>query len=166
MAKFQGPPTGKPLISTISAECKTPVLEIKYSNIIMPFYYPNSPNIPRYSVTCYAEPVKHKNFLASIQAIEKNEGVASILKADYKKEEGELVTTGKVIVKFQTKDHIPIFIEEDGEVVPYDLKEELQRGEKISVVYDILRYTKKNSLDTEHALSFKPTAIYYYPTET
>jgi hypothetical protein len=30
-------------------------------------------------------------------------------------------------------------------------------------VYDILRYTKKNTMTTEHALSFKPTCIYYYP---
>ena len=45
------------------------------------------------------------------------------------------------------------------------LKSEKIKGEKIIIVYDILRYTKKNTMNVEHGLSFKHTAIYFFPEE-
>ena len=79
---YKNPQPGTPLISTISSGCKTPVLDIKFSNLIRPFYYPNSPTIPRYSVTCIVDPDIHKKFLHGIQTIEKNEKVDTIIKND------------------------------------------------------------------------------------
>ena len=52
-----------------------------------------------------------------------------------------------------------------GEVPRVELEDELARGEKILVVYDILRYTKKNTMKTEHGISFKPSCIYYFPNQ-
>lgn len=167
-AVYRAPVSGQPLITTISSGCKTPLLEIKYCNLVKPFYYANSPTVPRYSVTCFADPSLHKEFLKGIQTIENNEKVESILKQDYvKKDEGH-VTTGKVIVKFQSKDLIPVYLGTNGESsetpATIELEDELARGEKIVIVYDILRYTKKNTIKTEHGLSFKPSCIYYYPS--
>lgn len=159
---YKNPQSGTPLITTISSGCKTPVLEIKFCNLVKPFYYPNSQTIPRYSVTCLIDPTIDKDFLKSIQTIEINEKVDSIIKNDVEKKKGEHVTTGKLLIKFQSKEIVPVFVKkENSDPDPMELEDELARGEKIIVVYDILRYTKKNTINVEHGLSFKPTAIYY-----
>ena len=167
--KYSLPKEGIPLITAISTQCKTPILEIKFSNIINAFYYPNSPNIPRYSVTCILDPAhnkEHAEFVKGIQAIEKNEKVDSILKTDTIKKDGIPTSTGKIIIKFQTKEIIPVFIcEVNKEPEPIELEDELAKEEKVIVVFDILRYTKKNVMDSQHGISFKPTLIYFYNTK-
>jgi len=135
--------------------------------LIKPFYYPNSPTVPRYSVTCLVDPEKDKEFLKGIQTIEKNEQVDSIIKNDTVKENDGLVNTGKVLIKFQGKNLIPVFLGAQSNIKEnlriMELEDELAKGEKIIVIYDILRYTKKNTMKTEHGISFKPSCIYYYP---
>ena len=167
---YKNPQPGQPLISTISTGCKTPLLEIKYCNLVNPFRYPNSPTIPRYSITCIVDPKEHKEFLKGIQAIERDEKVETIIKNDYVKEDGEHLTTGKVLIKFQSKDIIPVYLggeSHDKSTGPQqiELEDELARAEKVMVVYDILRYTKKNTMKTEHGISFKPSCIWYYPSK-
>lgn len=159
---YKNPQVGQPLISSISSGCTTPILEIKFCNLVKPFYYPNSQTIPRYSVTCVFDPEKNKEFLKSIQTIEKNEKVESIIKNDSVKEGGQHITTGKLLIKFQSKELIPVYVKRDNkdpELI--EIEDELPKGEKIIVIYDILRYTKKNTMTTEYGLSFKPTSIYY-----
>lgn len=158
---YRKPQSGQPLISTISTGCKTPLLEVKFCNLVKPFYYPNSPTIPRYSVTCLADPTEHKDFILGIQTIENNENVETIIKNDTVKKDGQYVTTGKVIIKFQSKDMIPVFVN-DEQII---LEDEFSRGEKISILYDILRYTKKNTMKVEHGISFKPSRVDYFPEE-
>jgi hypothetical protein len=157
---------GTPLITSISKGCKTPILKVKFCNLVNPFRYPNSPTIPRYSVTCVIDPEKHKEFLNGIQTIEKDEKVESIIKNDTAKKDGVQINTGNLLIKFQTKDIVPVYKQtiEDGkkEDVLMALDEELSRGVRIVVVYDIMRYTKKNTVKTEHGLNFKPCRIYYY----
>lgn len=165
---YKNPQNGTPLISVISSGCKTPLLDIKFCNLIKPFYYPNSPTIPRYSITCLVDPEEHKEFLRGIQTIEKNEKVETIIKNDAVKEGSEHFTTGKVLVKFQSKENVPVYMGGEfprGECPLIELEDELARGEKVVVVYDILRYTKKNTMKTEHGISFKPSCIYYYPSK-
>lgn len=169
---YKNPQPGQPLITTISSGCKTPLLDVKFCNLVKAFYYPNSPTVPRYSVTCVIDPEAHKDFLKGVQTIEKNEKVESIIKNETVKEGDSLVNTGKVLIKFQSKDIIPVYIVNKTiqgdtarihEPALIDLEDELARGEKIVVVYDILRYTKKNTMKTEHGISFKPSCIYLYP---
>lgn len=162
---YKNPNPGQALLTTISAGCKTPVLEIKFCNLVKGFYYPNS-SIPRYSITCVVDPIENKEFLKEIQAIEKNEKVESIIKYETAKEDGKQVNTGKLIIKFQSKDMIPVYVKPaGGEPELIELQDELAKGEKVFVIYDILRYTKKNTMTTEYGLSFKPSCIYYYPTK-
>ena len=163
---YKNPRPGQPLISTISTGCRTPLLEVKFCNLVKPYYYANSPTIPRHSVTCLVDPEIHKEFLKGIQTIEKNEGVETIIKNETVKEADEHLTTGKVLIKFQSKDVIPVYVmaeppQPEPELI--ELEDELAKGEKIIVIYDILRYTKKNTMKTEHGISFKPSCIYYYP---
>jgi hypothetical protein len=169
---YKNPQPGQPLISTISTGCKTPILEVKFCNLVKPYYYANSPTIPRHSVTCLIDPELHKDFLKGVQTIEKNEKVETIIKNETVKEGDEHLTTGKVLIKFQSKDVIPIYIIDKASQENtastqkpelMELEDELARGEHIMVVYDILRYTKKNTMKTEHGISFKPSCIYYYP---
>ena len=171
---YKNPQAGQPLITTISTGCKTPLLDVKFCNLVNPYYYANSPTIPRYSITCILDPELelHKEFLKGIQTIEKNEKVDSIIKNDTVKKEKEYVTTGKLLIKFQSKDKIPVHSIIESVVdnttiihdpVPIELEDELAKGEQIIVFYDILRYTKKNTMNVEHGLSFKPSSIYYYP---
>ena len=162
---YKNPKVGTPLISTISSGCKTPLLSVKFCNLVNPFYYPNSPTVPRYSITCVVNPDEHKEFLAGLQSIEANEKVDSIIKFDSEKKDGERITTGNLLIKFQNKETIPVYIQTNAKSEPdqIELEDELARGEKVVVIYDILRYTKKYSATTEHGLSFKPTSIFYYP---
>jgi hypothetical protein len=163
---YKNPQPGQPLITTISTGCRTPVLEVKFCNLVNPFRYPNSPTVPRYSVTCVVDPEEHKEFLKGIQTIEKGEKVESIIKNDTVKDESGHVQTGKVLIKFQGKDIIPVYITHaNADPEPISLEDELARGERVVVIYDILRYTKKNTMKTEHGISFKPSCIYFYPKE-
>lgn len=160
---YKNPQPGQPLISTISSGCKTPVLTVKFCNLVNPFRYPNSPTIPRYSVTCVVDTEIHSEFLKGLQTIEKDEKVESVIKNETIKENGEHVNTGKVLLKFQSKDMIPVYKSgkfPKGETPVIELEDELAKGERIVIRYDILRYTKKNTMKTEHGLSFKPVAIY------
>jgi len=160
---YINPKQGTPLLSTISKGI-TPIIEIKFCNLLNPFYYPNSPKIPRYSVTCVIDPEENREFLEGIQTIEKNEKVeSSIIKFEDIKRDGEYIRTGNCIIKFQGKDLIPIFLVENEKHMPMKLADEFAKGEKISISYDILRYTKKNTAKVEHGLSFKPTQIFFYP---
>jgi hypothetical protein len=166
---YKNPKPDQPLISTISTGCKTPILEVKFCNLVKPYYYANSPKIPRHSVTCLVDPNLHKEFLAGVQAIEKNEKVETIIKCAKEKKDDQYVNTGQLLIKFQTKDVIPVYLgslsNPNAAPTPLELEDELAEGERIMVVYDILRYTKKNTITTEHGLSFKPSCIYYYPKE-
>lgn len=111
-----------------------------------------------------ASPDEHKEFIKGIQSIEKDEGVETIIKYETMKEDGKQVLSGNLLVKFQNKEIIPIFLAGNfpkGETPTIELEDELAKGEKIKIFYDILRYTKKNTMKTEHGLSFKPTRIYY-----
>lgn len=161
---YKNPQAGVPLITTISCGCSTPMLDVKFCNLVKPFYYPNSPTIPRYSVTCIVDPAVHNEFLNGVQTIEKNEDVDTIIKNEMVKEDGKNVTSGRCLIKFQCKDKIPVYVKnDDGEQELIELEDELAQGEKIVIIYDILRYTKKNTMKTEHGISFKPSCIYYYP---
>lgn len=162
---YKNPTPGQPLLTVISTGCKTPILEVKFCSLVNPYYYPNSQTIPRRSITCVIDPEVHKEFLKGIQTIEKNEKVESILKNDTVKEGNEHSMTGKVLIKFQSKDPIPVYAapqNTNDQPQQIELEDELARGEKVMVVFDILRYTKKNTMKTEHGISFKPSCIYYY----
>ncbi len=165
---YKNPKPGQPLISNISSGCKTPILEVKFCNLVNPFRYPNSPTIPRYSVTCVLDPKEHKEFIKGIQSIERDEGVETILKNETAKENDSHHNTGRILIKFQTKEIIPVYngnFKEGETPTQIELEDELAQGEKIMVVYDILRYTKKNTMKVEHGISFKGSCIYYYPSE-
>lgn len=165
---YKNPQSDQPLMSKISSGCRTPILEVKFCSLVNPFRYPNSPTIPRYSVTCLLDIEEHKEFLAGVRAIENHEKVETIIKNDISKEKNGHVHTGKKLLKFQSKEVIPVYLSGDfakGETPLVELEDELAKGERIVVVYDILRYTKKNTPNTEHGISFKPTCIYYYATE-
>lgn len=167
---YSNPQPGKPLITTISSGCLTPLLEVKFGNLNKPFFYANSPKVPRYSITCIVDPVRHKDFLSNIQNIEQHEEVATILKSEIIREDGENIQSGKILMKFQSREKIPVFLGESlvklGECTVMELEDELAAGEKIIVQYDILRYTKKGTVNTEHGISFKATRIYYYEPES
>jgi len=161
---YKNPQAGVPLMTTISSGCKSPILRIKYSNLLHPFYYPNSPKIPRYSVTCLADPEKDKEFLEGIRTIEKNEGVDSIIKNDAVKKDDEYVTSGLLVIKFQSKDQIPVYLH-SNDTTPQliALEDELAKNEQVIITFDILRYTKKSNVGVDHGISFRPSAIYYIP---
>jgi len=164
---YKSPEKKKSLMSVVVSGCKTPVLSVKFCNLVRPFYYPNSPTIPRYSVATVFNPENHKEFFRAIQTIEQNEGVESIIKPDSKKVGEEYEESGNLLIKFQTRNQIPVFAIKNGqkeeEAEEIELQDELARGEMIQVVYEVLRYTKKNTNPQEYGLSFKPLKIFYFP---
>ena len=166
MATYKNPRVGQPLITTISSECKTPWLEVKFCNLVKPFYYPNSPTVPRYSVTCIVDPEVHSQFLLGIQTIEKNEDVETIIKLENVKQKDKICLSGNFLIKFQNKDQVPVYLVTDENINfknpenLLELQDELEAKERVLVVYDILRYTKRGVASCQHGLSFKPTKIF------
>lgn len=168
--KYVSPSAGAGLTSVIISGLKTPIVPVKFCNLTKPFYYPNSPQVPRFSVTCLFDAAKTKDFIKTIQDIEKNEKVESIIKLDTEKVDGEFFNTGNYLIKFQDRIKVPVYsMDSDTEQgMPPDLMElenELERGELISVMFNVLRYTKKNTTTPEFGISFVPTSIFYYPKE-
>jgi hypothetical protein len=161
---YKNPEEGTPLIKPIIMGCKTPILSVKYCSIIKPFRYENSPTIDRYSITCIVCPEENSEFLNYIKTLEKNEKVDTILKNETIKKNGEHIQTGNITVKFQGRDRIPTYsMESDGKAYPLPMEDEFKTGEQVVVVYDIMRYTKKNTMKTEHGINFKPVKILWYP---
>jgi hypothetical protein len=164
---YKNPSKKNSYITVVVSGCKSPILPIKFSNLIRPFYYPNSPTIPRYSLATSFHPKKHETFLRTIQTIEQNENVDSIIKVESIKEGDGYRETGNLLIKFQTKVLIPVFMvgegKSDDEGEEMVLEDELARGEMVKVVYDVLRYTKKNTEPTSFGISFKPVKVLYYP---
>lgn len=155
-------------VNTISKDCRTPILPIKFCTLVKPFYYATSPNVPRYSLSCVVDPKKDVEavFLSGIESIEKNEHIPSILKKEMVKTGSENVLSGKMLIKFQSKEKIPVYVVgNDGSAQEITLEGEFESGENVMVVYDILRYTiKKANKPAENGISFRPTAIYLYPS--
>lgn len=167
---YQSAAAKKLLVTTIHSGCKTPMLKVKFSTLTKPFYYPNSPHVPRYSVTCASDPQvdDQSEFIKFIQKVEKIEGVETIVKNESEKQDGQYVNTGRFLIKFQGKDKIPIMVIEspERENAPEEitLEDEFSPGEHVKVEFDIVRYTKKNNAtNPEYGLNFKPVCIYFYP---
>src|SRR5579863_2244058 len=93
---YKSPSSKKYLTSVIQSGCRTPILKVKFCSLVKPYYYPNSPNLPRYSVTCQLDGSnpEHQSFMRILEAIEKNEGVETIIKND----------TRKKMVKYSTQE--------------------------------------------------------------
>jgi hypothetical protein len=164
---YKNKKTGAALLTTLINNLESPIMPVKFASLVNPYQYKNSPTVPRYSVTCILCPEKDAAFLETIHTIEKNNSIETILKNDTFKKNGEYILTGKVVIKFQSKEFIPVFwANKDGTYSPTTLQDELGAGENVSVIFDILKYTKKNSFDSsEYGMSFKPTKIIFYPQE-
>lgn len=161
----------KSLLTTISSGCKSPVLKIKFCNLVRPFRYPNSPNIPRYSITVAADEKADREFIDILKDIEASEQIPSIIKPETLKKGNDYVRTGKFLIKFQGKDKPPVYVmNENNELEPIELQDELAPGESVQITYDILRYTKRKRASddeetpTEHGLSYKLISIVYFPS--
>lgn len=155
---MNAPVAGQALTSIVMEKVKTPALKIKFCNNTKPFYYDNSPDIPRYSVTCVVEPEKHKDFIKIFTTIENNEKIKqSVLKTEVSKKDGVSVNTGNWIIKFTDKKPIRVVVRDGEKLVPFDECEEVAYGQDVSVEFDILRYTKRGT--TESGLSLKPILI-------
>ncbi len=155
-------------VNTISKDCRSPILSVKFCTLVKPFYYSSSPTIARYSICCVIDPKKDEQaeFLNGITCIEKSEHIPSILKPEMVKYGSENVLTDKMLIKFQSKEPIPIYVvDSTGSAQKITLEGEFEAGENVMVVYDILRYTvKKPNKPAENGISFKPKAIYLYPS--
>lgn len=167
---YERPVAGQPVTSILQKDIKSPKLKVKFSNIVNPFHYPNSPTVPRWSITCLIEPEIDHDFIDRIEKLETRENVknSNTLKDDTLKDrEGQLLKSGKFLMKFQTRDKIPVIVVKTGfPAVPAELKQEIAFGDQVIIVFDIMRYTKRGvSLDMSKGISYQPTLIYLYPND-
>ena len=169
---YQRPVAGQAVTSVLYKDAKTPKLKVKFSNVVTPFYYPNSPSIPRWSITCLldSESTLDYEFMQKIEQLEAKENIqgSQTLKDDVMKDrDGQLVKSGKTIMKFQTRDKIPVIVVKEGfPQIPANLKEEIAFGDHVVLVFDIVRYTKKGfSAEMNKGVSYQPKMIYLYPNE-
>lgn len=168
---FDRPTAGQPVTQILAKEAKSPRVKVKFANVLTPFFYPNSPQVPRHSVTCIFDPDMHKEFIQKVHALEAKEKVENnqTFKPDTVKEEasGQIVTSGKLMMKFQTRDKIPVIVCKDGfPQTPAELRQELIAGDEVIVVFDVVRYTKRVQPGQSAAgISYQPKLIYLYPCE-
>lgn len=125
---------------------KTPKMKVIFSNVVKPFYYPNSPDTARFSLTTVVDPVEHKEFIEKLKKMEATEKCTTQFKDEMKKDEvGNLKPTGKYILKFQTKEGIPLFKMMNGQPVPYETFKELPRETEVEITFEVARYTSKQT---------------------
>lgn len=165
MVEYKRPVAGQPVNHALHKDIRTPRFKIKFSNIYKPFFYDSTPMVPRYSVTCVIDPDHHTDFIERLIALETREGVseANTLKDEvYKNVEGAMVNTGKHLMKFQAKDKPTIVFPGSNGAT---LTRELVEGDEVIVMFDIVRYNKKNPNGAStKGLSYQPKTIYIYPT--
>lgn len=152
--------------SSVLTGAKTPKLKVKFCNICNPFYYNNSPAIPRYSITCILDPKLDKAFIDVIKKIESEENSTSVLKEELVrgKNENETMKSGRYLVKFQGKDKVPVYLNKsNGTTIEYRIENELDMDSSVIVLYDVIRYVKKDT--QEKGLNFKPKAVYIFEEE-
>lgn len=167
---YQRPVAGQPVTSILYKDAKTPKLKVKFSNVVTPFHYPNSPSVPRWSITCLLDPEKDHEFISKIEKLEEKENIqgSHTLKDDvFTDRDGQVVKSGKYLMKFQTRDKIPVIVVKAGfPQIPAELKEEIAFGDSVIIVLDIVRYTKRGvSSDMNKGISYQPKMIYLYPFE-
>ncbi len=169
---YQRPVPGQAVTSILHKQVKTPKIKVKFSNVVNAFYYPNSPTVPRWSITCLLDPDKEQDqeFIAKIERLESRENIqgSHTLKDDvFKDRDGQIVKSGKYIMKFQTRDKIPVIVVKPGfPQIPAELKQEVAFGDQVIVVFDIVRYTKKGmSVEMNKGISYQPVLIYLHPFE-
>lgn len=167
---YQRPVAGQAVTSILYKDAKTPKLKVKFSNVVNPFNYPNSPTVPRWSITCLLDPELDVEFISKIEKLEAKESIqgSQTLKDDvFKDREGQIVKSGKYIMKFQTRDKIPVIVMKPGfPQIPAELKQEIAFGDSVILIFDIVRYTKKGvSIDMNKGVSYQPKMIYLYPFE-
>lgn len=167
---YQRPVAGQAVTSIIFQNAKTPRVKVKFSNVVNPFRYPNSPTIDRWSITTIFHPDKHFEFIGQIEKLEAKEDIkdSQTLKDDVIKDrEGQIVKSGNFIMKFQTRDKIPVIVMKPGfPQVPAELKQEIAFGDEVIILFDVLRYTKKGlASDANKGVSYQPKMIYLYPFE-
>lgn len=137
---------------------KTPKLKVIFSNIVKPFYYPNSPQMARYSLTVIVDPEEHKEFMDKMKKMENTEKCSTQFRDEMKKDEmGNPQPTGKSILKFQTKEGIPIFKLLNGQPVPYETLKELPRDTEVDIIFEVARYTSKQT--SQNGLSCRAVQI-------
>jgi hypothetical protein len=165
--QFKKPPLGKSPAAILISGWKTPKLKVIFSNIVKPFYYPNSPQTPRHSVTVLVDPVLNKEFMDQIIKMEANEKCMSQFRDEIKKDEnGNANKTGKSLLKFQLFEGVPVFKMINGQPTAHDLVKELPRDSEIEVTFDVSRYTSKQT--SQNGLSFRASQILIHdmPTAT
>lgn len=147
-------PKKEKLITTILKGMKTTPLKIKYANIFKPYYYPNSPSIPRYSITLLINSEENAEDYEVINKIERSEGI-EILKDEILKTGDGCETTENFVLKLQTKDEVEIYELENGERKRLVLNREIPTDKLAVCTYDILRYTKRGKDEDKYGLTCK-----------
>lgn len=153
----------------ISKDCRTPFLRVKFCSLLKPFYYATSPTVPRYSISCVLDRNEkvENDFIQMIETIEGNEKIPDILKPEMVKAGDQNVLTNNILIKFQTKTVPPVYLlKKDKTAQLLSLQGEIEPGERVMVVFDILRYSleKKDKSGKEKGISFKPSRIYLAET--
>ena len=165
--QYRKPAPPRSLTPTLISGWKTPKLKVIFSNVIKPYYYPNVPQVPRYSITLVVDPIKNMDFVDQVTKMEKNENCATQFRVEIKKDEnGFSNPTGKYLMKFHTREDIPIFKLENGKPVPFELTKEIPRDSELEITFDVSRYTSKQN--GQNGLLSKATQILIHemPTPT
>lgn len=165
-AKGQKEETSNKITEKVKVGLLTPKIKIKFSSVITPFFYPNAPQVPRFSVTCIVDisDKEQAEFLKMIQDVEKEFGIIeTVFKSDVgNDEEGDVVKTGNATIKFQTRVPISVSVPngEDWEIA--DLENEIAPGSIVSIQYDIVKYRKRGYSGSGNGLSFQPKRVFLY----
>lgn len=159
---YQKPIAGQPVTVPVITKAKTPVVKVRWCNIVKPFEYSGvKPQIPRFSITCLFDPnvPADEEFITKLRLMEHNEGTDTVLKDDIVKNElQEPVKSGLHWLKFQTKEKIIII---DGQTKrEIDLTEEIPYGSDVIVTFDVVRYSQRLlNAPPKKGLNFKPKIV-------
>lgn len=150
-------------LTIIAKDWETPWVTVANCNLLKPFYYANSPKVPRYSVIVVLDPRDKEvyDFISNIREIEKNENLKSLLRdqREVDPETNKKTLTGNKLLKISSNEPVEIFDADFGEVIILD---ELEKGTNVKVFFDIKRWTKKGSDPVEYGMTYRIKKVIKY----
>jgi hypothetical protein len=160
---YKKPVAGQPIMQPVCTSVRTPVVKVRWCNILKPFHYPKSPSVARYSITCLLDPnnSEHETFIKNLRLMEHKEGTETVLKDDIaKNEHGDPVKSGLHIIKFQTKDPIKVLKRVGKDEREIKIDSELPYGSEVVITFDVIRYQQRIlNQDPRKGLNFRPKFV-------
>jgi hypothetical protein len=146
------PNAGRSTIHPVAEDFFTPILKVRHSSLVTPFYYPNNPT-GRYSIVLAFDREKPQEELF-IQWIDEKRKEHKVPCSIYKD------NTDLYLLKMQTPETLKIFSIRNNKIHNLDLKSEFELEDLVQVKFSLFKYYDK--MKKTWKFNYKPKEVYFF----